>query len=396
MGIFPPGPGRGERGTVGYTERASGAGGTHRRRRPAGCLERWPVRLLSSRVNSLVRQIPARYADAGGQQLQRELIDFFENAPIAFHWVDEDGRIIWANRAELELLGYTSAEFIGRPAAEFHADADVIADILRRLSRHETLNNCEARLRRKDGSIRYVLISSNVLWENGKFVHTRCVTRDITERKAAEEGQRLDKHLRLLVQGVRDYAIFMLDVDGHVMTWNTGARLLKGYADDEILGTHFSRFYTGEDRLAGKPERLLTLAREQGRVEDEGWRVRKGGTRFWANVVLTALPDESGQVREFAKITRDLTERRQAQETLRRSHQDLEARVAERTQQLSAVLKEKEQLLADLQEKIQELEKFEGLVVGRELKMIALEKEVESLRGEVQHLKSLSRDSSPI
>src|SRR5439155_237745 len=89
MGIFPPGPGRGERGTVGYTERASGAGGTHRRRRPAGCPERWPMRLLSSRANSLVRQIPARYADAGGQQLQRELIDFFENAPIAFHWVDE-------------------------------------------------------------------------------------------------------------------------------------------------------------------------------------------------------------------------------------------------------------------------------------------------------------------
>ena len=338
------------------------------------------MRLLSSRANSLVRQIPARYADAGGQQLQRDLVDFFESAPVAFHWIDEDGRIIWANRAELELLGYTSEEYIGRPAAEFHADADVIADILQRLARHETVNNCEARLRRKDGSIRYVLISSNVLWENGKFVHTRCVKRDITKRKAAEEGQRLDKDLHLLVQAVRDYAIFMMDRDGHVMTWNTGARLLKGYAEDEILGTHFSRFYTAEDRLAGKPERLLTLAREQGRVEAEGWRVRKDGTRFWANVVVTALPDESGQVREFAKITRDLTERRQAQETLRRSHQDLEARVAERTQELSAVLKEKEQLLADLQEKIQELEKFEGLVVGRELKLIALEKEVESLK----------------
>jgi PAS domain S-box-containing protein len=334
------------------------------------------VRLLSSRVNSLVRQIPARYADAGGQQLQRELIDFFENAPVALHWVAEDGRILWANRAELELLGYTSEEYIGRHAAEFHADADVIADILRRLSRHETLNNYEARLRRKDGSIRYVLISCNVLWENGRFVQ--------------------DKRIHLLVQAVRDYAIFMMDRDGHVITWNTGARLLKGYAEDEILGTHFSRFYTAEDRLAGKPERLLTLAREQGRVEDEGWRVRKDGTRFWANVVLTALPDESGQVREFAKITRDLTERKQAQETLSRAHQDLEARVAERTQQLSAALKEKEQLLADLQEKIQELEKFEALVVGRELKMIALEKEVESLRGEGQHLKSLNRDSSPI
>src|SRR3989440_1821505 len=227
MGIFPPGPGRGERGTVGYTERASGAGGPPRRRPPAGCPERWPMRLLSSRVNSLVRQIPARYADADGQQLQRELIDFFENAPVALHWVAEDGRILWANRAELELLGYPSEEYIGRNIAEFHADADVIADILRRLSRNETLHNYEARLRRKDGSIRRVLITSNVFWENGKFVHTRSFTRDFTERMADEEAWRRDEHARLFANWQRDYAIFMLDGDGHVLTWRTGARRLK-------------------------------------------------------------------------------------------------------------------------------------------------------------------------
>jgi PAS domain S-box-containing protein len=246
-------------------------------------------------------------------------------------------------------MGYTSEEYIGRHIAEFHVDADAVADILSRLSRDETINNYETRLRRKDGSIRYVLITSNVLWENGKFVHTRCFTRDITERKAAEEARRQDEQVRLLVQWVRDYALFTMDGDGHVITWNTGARLLIGYADDEILGRHFSRFYTAEDRRAGKPERILTQAREQGRVEDEGWRVRKDGTRFWADVVVTALPDESGQVRGFANIVRDLTERKEAEEALRRANQDLESRVAERTRECRAALEEKEQLLAELQ-----------------------------------------------
>jgi PAS domain S-box-containing protein len=165
------------------------------------------------------------------------------------------------------------------------------------------------------------LINSNVYRENGRFVHTRCFTRDITERKAAEETRRPDEHVSLLVQAVRDYAIFMLDCDGHVVTWNTGAKLLKGYAEAEILGRHFSCFYTAEDRQAGKPQRLLTLAREHGRVEDEGWRVRKDGTRFWADVVLTALPDDSGHLRGFVKITRDLTERKQAEEALRKAEQ---------------------------------------------------------------------------
>jgi diguanylate cyclase (GGDEF)-like protein/PAS domain S-box-containing protein len=292
---------------------------------------------------------PAPYADAGGQQLQREeLVDFFDNAPVALHWVAEDGRILWANRAELELLGYSSEEYIGRNIAEFHADADVIADILRRLSRHETVHNYEARLLRRDGSIRHVLITSNVFWENGKFVHTRCFTRDITERKAAEEALRRDEHRRVLAHWIRDYAIFMLDSNGHVMTWNTGNRLLKGYTDEEILGRHFSCFYTSEDRQAGVPERILRLAREQGRVEEQGWRLRKDGTRFWADVVVTAVPDKGGQVRGFVKITRDLTERMLAHRALRMANEGLESQVAERTQQLQASLEEKEQLLAEV------------------------------------------------
>src|SRR6266513_2309379 len=308
------------------------------------------VRPLSPRADTLAipPPPPPPITGAGGSQVQRESLDFLENAPVALHSAAEDGRILWANRAELELLGYTSEEYIGRNIAEFHADADVIADILRRLSRNETLHNYEARLRRKDGSIRRVLITSNVFWENGKFVHTRSFTRDFTERMADEEAWRRDGQARLLPNWQRDYAIFMLDGDGHVLSWGTGARLLKGYTDEEILGRHFSCFYTAEDRQAGTPERILRQAREEGRVEDEGWRVRKDGRRFWADVVVTAVPDKDGQVRRFIKITRDLTDRMVAQEALRTANKDLESRIAERTQELEVSLEEKERLLAEV------------------------------------------------
>ena len=126
-----------------------------------------------------------------------------------------------------------------------------------------------------------------------------------------------EETFRLLVEAVEDYAIFLLAPDGHVLTWNPGAQRAKGYAADEIIGQHFSIFYTPEERAAGRPALLLGLAAEHGRVEDEGWRVRKDGTRFWADVVLTALRAPDGSVSGFAKITRDLTERREAEEQRR-------------------------------------------------------------------------------
>ena len=132
-----------------------------------------------------------------------------------------------------------------------------------------------------------------------------------TAESAQEEG------FRLLVESVKDYAIFMLDPGGHVATWNAGAERIKGYKADEIIGKHFSIFYPPEDVAAGKPERELEIAAREGRFEDEGWRVRKDGSRFWANVIITALRDPQGDLVGFAKVTRDLTERRQAEETRR-------------------------------------------------------------------------------
>ena len=122
---------------------------------------------------------------------------------------------------------------------------------------------------------------------------------------------------RLLVDRVVDYAIFLLTPDGHIASWNAGAQRLKGYVPDEIIGQSFERFYSPEDRADGKPGKLLATARTEGRVEDEGWRVRKDGTRFWADVVITALRDDSGQLLGFAKVTRDLSERRETEEQLR-------------------------------------------------------------------------------
>ena len=150
--------------------------------------------------------------------------------------------------------------------------------------------------------------------ESGTLVGFAKVTRDLTERRRAEETLRLsEERFRLLVTSVRDYAIFMLDPKGVVVSWNEGAKRLKGYEPQEIIGKHFSRFYTQKDIDAHKPERELEIATTLGRVEDEDWRVRKDGSLFWANVIITALRNESGELFGFAKVTRDLTERKLAE-----------------------------------------------------------------------------------
>jgi PAS domain S-box-containing protein len=151
-----------------------------------------------------------------------------------------------------------------------------------------------------------------------------------------EQARRQADQFRLLVQGTTDYAIFLLDPQGRVVTWNAGAERIKGYQAEEIVGQHFSKFYPPEDVERGWPEEELRRAEAEGRFEDEGWRVRKDGSRFWSNAVITALRDGAGRLRGFSKITRDLTERRQQDEELRQLHRDLERRVEERTAALAA------------------------------------------------------------
>jgi PAS domain S-box-containing protein len=150
----------------------------------------------------------------------------------------------------------------------------------------------------------------------------------MTDHRLAEETlRRSEEMFRLLIDSVQDYAIYMLDPEGRVSSWNHGAQRIKGYTPEEIIGKHFSVFYTPEDRAAGKPEHNLELARTEGRMEEEAWRVRKDGTRFWANVVITAVHDDSGELRGFAKVTRDVTARREAEETRRSLYEQREARL---------------------------------------------------------------------
>jgi PAS domain S-box-containing protein len=510
---------------------------------------------------------------------REELQDFLDNAVVAIHQVDSTGTIVWANRAELAMLGYRPDEYIGHPITEFHVDPDVLTDILERLHRGETLHDYEARLRAKDGSIRTVLITSNVYRRAGEFVHTRCFTRDVTDRKKVEverdaliadlgrtvrhnemfasilghdlrnplnaivmatqlllgqvkdpkqqrvgqrilsssermrrmidqlldfsrarmigglaierkeldlativrdateevrftrpgwpielvvegdthgswDGSRLaqvfsnllgnaaqhgtadvpltvhidgtapdsvavevtnggtippellpmvfapfrgrkykdartqglglglyiseqivrahqgeigvrtandrttfslrlprvavvtspaqfdrtptgarepatvarpitrsDEVMRTFVRGIRDYAIFLLDPGGFIQTWNAGAQLIIGYRADEAIGRHFSIFYPREDIEARKIERELEIARRTGQYEEEGWRLRKDGSRYWASVLITALRDDAGEITGYAKVVRDLTERKLVDERVRQDEE---------------------------------------------------------------------------
>ncbi|HUS63551.1 MAG TPA: PAS domain S-box protein, partial [Kofleriaceae bacterium] len=176
---------------------------------------------------------------------------------------------------------------------------------------------------RKDGSRFWAdVVITALRGSNGELIGYAKVTRDLTERRAADNLLRQsEERFRLLIEGVRDYALFLLDPGGRVTTWNAGAARLKGYTADEIIGEHFSRFYPPEEVRAGKCDRELDQATREGRVEDEGWRVRKDGTRFWANVIITALRSEDGMMLGFAKVTRDLSERKAAEEErLRLAH----------------------------------------------------------------------------
>jgi PAS domain S-box-containing protein len=231
------------------------------------------------------------------------------------------------------LKGYERAEIIGKHFSTFYPRSDIDAEkpqfelrMAREIGRYED----EGWRMRKDGSRFWAnVVITPLIGSDGRLTGYAKVTRDLTQRKLQEESfQRLlesEERFRLLVEQVKDYAIFMLDPRGHVTSWNQGARRLKGYTADEIIGKHFSTFYTQEDLASDKPARELIIAVRDGVYEEEGWRLRKDGTRFWASVVITALWDKRGNLTGFAKVTRDLTQKKKEQEMLRQRTEELEA-----------------------------------------------------------------------
>ena len=233
----------------------------------------------------------------------------------AIFMLDANGRIVsWNQGAELN-KGYRAEEIIGRHFSVFYPqdriDENWPEQELALAREHGRIEDEGWRIR-KDGSRFWASVIITALYrEDGSLRGYAKVTRDLTERRRHEELLRQsDERFRLMVESVRDYAIFMLDPAGNIATWNLGAQLNKGYTTEEILGQHFSVFYTPEDIARDWPARELELALRDGRFEDEGWRVRKDGSRFWANVVITALHDSDGGHRGFAKVTRDLTQQR--------------------------------------------------------------------------------------
>ena len=223
-----------------------------------------------------------------------------------------------------EALGFTSQELMAKPYTEFiHPDdrEDTVAEASRIQAPGPTCIAFENRYICKDGSYRW--LSWNAVSVPDQKL-TYAVARDITRRRQVEEALRKsEEHLRLLVDGVSDYAIFMLDPSGQVASWNQGAERIKGYKANEIIGRHFSCFYPPEELQNGKPERELQKAIAEGHYAEEGWRIRKDGSRFWAHVEITALRDNTGKLRGFSKVTRDVTEQRRAEELLRESEQRL-------------------------------------------------------------------------
>jgi PAS domain S-box-containing protein len=239
----------------------------------------------------------------------------------AIYLVDPDGHVVSWNSGAQRITGYEEKEILGRHFSVFYPARDIAAGKPHRelvAAAGQGRREDEGWRVRKDGTLFWANVVITALHdETGALVGFGEVTRDLTERRRAEQALRdSEERFRLLMNGVLDYAIFMLDPGGRVVSWNAGAERIKGYREGEILGRHVSVFYPAEDVAAGGPERDLLDAAAGGRLEAESWRVRKDSTRFWANVVITALHDDAGDLRGFAMVTRDLSERRAAEQAL--------------------------------------------------------------------------------
>ena len=239
----------------------------------------------------------------------------------AIYMLDPQGHVSSWNAGAQRFKGYVEQEILGQHFSRFYTEEDRAAGLPARALAHALKHGryeSEGWRVRKDGARFWAHVVIDPIYdEGGALLGYAKITRDVTEKKRAEDLLRdSEQRFRLLVQGVTDYAMYMLTPEGTVSNWNLGAERIKGYGVDEIVGQHFSRFYTDEDRLRGLPARALAAAGDAGRYEAEGWRVRKDGTRFWANVVIDAIRDEDGRLLGYAKVTRDLTEKKEAAEAL--------------------------------------------------------------------------------
>lgn len=245
----------------------------------------------------------------------------------AIYTLDPNGLVVSWNPGAERIKGYKAGEIIGEHFSRFYTEEDRQAGIpaaALRIAAEAGRFTAEAWRVRKDGKRFWAAVVLDPIYLEGKLVGFAKITRDMTEQRTAQlAALEAERRFRLLVQAVTDYAIFMLDLEGNVTNWNAGAERIKFYAASEIVGQHFSRFYTPEDIAAGMPAKALETARRTGRYQAEGWRCRKDGSRFWASVVIDSVHEDDGTLIGFAKVTRDLTELREAQLQLEESREQL-------------------------------------------------------------------------
>ncbi|MBM3925434.1 MAG: PAS domain S-box protein [SAR202 cluster bacterium] len=280
---------------------------------------------ITGGINMLVDISERRRAEEALWRKEQELTDFVENATIGLHWVGPDGRVIWVNQAEVDLLGYTREEYIGHHISEFHADQAVIEDFLRRLSNREELHSYEARLRCKDGSIKYVLIDSNVYWQGDRFIHTRCFTRDITERKQAEESlRRSEAEARRLLElnqtttANMGEGMYTVDTHGLVTYMNPESERLFGWTSEELIGRRMHDV-THYKRPDGTPFPIEECAgfkvAHEGKVlkDFEDIFISKDRSFFPVSYSSSPLRDQQGSIVGLIVVFQDITERKRAE-----------------------------------------------------------------------------------
>lgn len=262
--------------------------------------------------------MPSHIPQLSDEQRQQLLITSIRD--YAIYLLDPEGRVSSWNAGAERFKGYRADEIVGHHFSRFHTPEDQASGVPARAlltARTEGKFECEGWRVRKDGTRFWASVVIDPVWDGTELIGFAKITRDITEQKAARDALHAsEQHFRLLVQGVVDYAIYMLSPSGEVSSWNAGAERIKGYPAAEVVGSNFSRFYTEPDRKAGLPTIALATAERTGKYESEGWRVRKDGTRFWAHVVVDPIRDDSGTLLGFAKITRDVTEQRKAAQAL--------------------------------------------------------------------------------
>lgn len=246
----------------------------------------------------------------------------------AIYMIDPEGIITSWNSGAKRFKGYEEAEILGEHFSRFYTDEDRAKGLPQRAldtAIREGRFEGEGWRVRKDGTHFWChVVIDPIFSPSGQLLGFAKITRDLTDRKMAEETlKQSEQQFRLLVQGVTDYAIYMLSPEGRVTSWNPGAQRIKGYKPDEVIGKHFSMFYTPEDREIGEPQRALETAVREGRFENKSWRLRKDGTRFLAHVVVDAIRGDTGTLLGFAKITRDVTEATQAQQALEKTREAL-------------------------------------------------------------------------